>query len=68
MFINDKIFNKIVEALLVDYSSVYYVNAITNEYQWYSVDPKFHSFTRAIRGTYFVFIIPFYFMHHAGMR
>ena len=43
MFSNDKIFNKIVEALLVDYSSVYYVNAITNEYQWYSVDPKFHS-------------------------
>lgn len=43
MFSNDKIFNKIAEALLVDYSSVYYVNAITNEYQWYSVDPKFHS-------------------------
>ena len=43
MFSNDKIFNKIAEALLVDYSSVYYVNAITNEYQWYSVDPEFHS-------------------------
>ncbi|MCR4793794.1 MAG: EAL domain-containing protein [Ruminococcus sp.] len=43
MFSNDKIFNKIAEALLVDYSSVYYVNALTNEYQWYSVDPEFHS-------------------------
>ena len=43
MFSNDKIFNKIAEALLVDYSSVYYVNAVTNEYQWYSVDPEFHS-------------------------
>ncbi|MBR6186268.1 MAG: EAL domain-containing protein [Clostridia bacterium] len=34
---------KIAEALLVDYSSVYYVNAVTNEYFWYSVDPGFHS-------------------------
>ena len=40
---NDVIFNKIAEALLVDYSSVYYVNAVTNEYYWYSIDPKFHS-------------------------
>ena len=43
MFSNDNVFYKIAEALLVDYSSVYYVNAITNEYQWYSVDPEFHS-------------------------
>ena len=40
---NDSIFFKIAEALLVDYTSVYYVNAVTNEYQWYSNDPEFHS-------------------------
>lgn len=40
---NDHIFNKIAQALLVDYTSVYYVNAVTNEYQWYSADPEFHS-------------------------
>lgn len=40
---NDVIFNKIAEALLVDYSSVYYVNAVTNEYKWYSINPEFHS-------------------------
>ena len=39
----ERIFNKIAEALLVDYSSVYYVNAVTNEYYWYSVNPEFHS-------------------------
>ena len=40
---NDAVFKKIAEALLVDYSSVYYVNAVTNEYYWYSVNPEFHS-------------------------
>ena len=39
----DTVFKKISEALLVDYSSVYYVNAVTNEYYWYSVNPEFHS-------------------------
>ena len=39
----DEIFKKISEALLLDYSSVYYVNAVTNEYFWYSVNPEFHS-------------------------
>ena len=39
----EKIFKKIAEALLVDYSSVYYVNAVTNEYYWYSVNPEYHS-------------------------
>ena len=39
----DTVFKKISEALLVDYSSVYYVNAVTNEYYWYSVNPDFHS-------------------------
>ena len=43
MTIQEKIFMKIAEALLVDYSSIYYVNAMTNEYFWYSVDPEFHS-------------------------
>ena len=39
----ETIFKKIAETLLADYSSVYYVNAITNEYFWYSVNPEFHS-------------------------
>lgn len=39
----DAIFKKISEALLMDYSSVYFVNAVTNEYYWYSVNPEFHS-------------------------
>ncbi|MDO4864380.1 MAG: EAL domain-containing protein [Ruminococcus sp.] len=39
----DEIFSKIAEALLIDYTSVYYVNAVTNEYQWYSGDAEFHS-------------------------
>ena len=39
----DNIFKKVAESLLVDYSSVYYVNAVTNEYYWYSVNPEFHS-------------------------
>ena len=43
MTIQQKIFTKIAEALLVDYTSVYYVDAVTNEYYWYSVDPEFHS-------------------------
>lgn len=43
MMENDGIFNKIAEALLSDYSSVYYVNAVTNEYHWYSINPEFRS-------------------------
>ena len=39
----DDIFKKIAESLLVDYTSVYYVNAVTNEYYWYSVNSEFHS-------------------------
>ena len=39
----NEIFKKISEALLSDYSSVYYVNAVTNEYYWYSVNHEFHS-------------------------
>ncbi len=33
---NNDMFNRIAEALLTDYSSVYYVNARTNEYRRYS--------------------------------
>ena len=40
---NNEIFSKIAEALMIDYSSVYYVNALTNEYYWYSADPEFRS-------------------------
>lgn len=40
---SQEIFNKIAESLLIDYTSVYYVNAVTNEYTWYSVDEDYHS-------------------------
>ena len=39
----EEIFKTIAESLLADYTSVYYVNAVTNEYFWYSVNPEFHS-------------------------
>ena len=39
----DDIFGKIAEALLIDYTSLYYVNAVTGEYQRYSNDSEFHS-------------------------
>ena len=39
----ETVLNRISEALLMDYTSVYYVNAVTNEYYWYSVNPEFHS-------------------------
>ena len=50
MHSSDNIFHKIAEALLVDYTSVYYVNAVTNAYQFYSADPEFHSLSIAQRG------------------
>ena len=40
---NTRIFNRIAEALLVEYSSVYYVDAKTGEYHWYSSNPEFRS-------------------------
>lgn len=49
----DDILTKIAEALLIDYSSVYYVNAVTNEYQWYSNDSEFHSLQLRQRGKNF---------------
>ena len=30
----ETVLNRISEALLMDYTSVYYVNAVTNEYYW----------------------------------
>ena len=53
MEINNEIFNKIAEALLIDYTSVYYVNAVTNEYQWYSNDSEFNSLKIQQRGKNF---------------
>lgn len=43
MVYNNPIFTKIAEALLVEYTSVYYINAKTNEYEWYSTDAEFQS-------------------------
>ena len=43
MLDSNSIISRIAEALLVDYTSVYYIDAFTNEYQWYSTDPKYHS-------------------------
>ena len=39
----EELYKRIAESLLVDYTSVYYVDAITNEYFWFSVDPNFAS-------------------------
>ncbi len=47
---NDAIFSKIAEALLIDYTSVYYVNAKTFAFKWYSVDPKYNSLHIAKEG------------------
>ena len=43
MTVQEEILRRIAEALLGDYTSVYYVNALTDEYCWFSVDPKYHS-------------------------
>ena len=50
MLMQEGISAKIAEALLADYSSICYVNAATNEYYWYSVDPAFHSLNLERRG------------------
>ncbi len=39
---HDTILQTIAEALLMDYSSVYYINAVTNEYRCYTIDPQTH--------------------------
>ena len=43
MFSDDIFFYKIAEALLADYTCVYYVNAVTNEYRWYTTDQEYSS-------------------------
>ena len=40
---NNEILIRIAEALLADYSSVYYVDTKTNGYCWYSANSEFHS-------------------------
>ena len=39
----EKVLNKIAEGLLLDYTSVYYVDAETNEYFCYTSDPDYRS-------------------------
>ena len=43
MISTEELLKRISDTLLVDYTSVYYVDAITNEYYWFSVDPEFCS-------------------------
>lgn len=38
MLYNDPVFIKIAEALLVEFTGIYYINSATNEYWWYSAD------------------------------
>lgn len=40
---NNVILDRVAEALLMDYTSIYYVNIRTNEYWWYSFDEASHS-------------------------
>ena len=40
---NETVLRKISEAFLGSFSSIYYVDAETNEYQWYSVSDDFRS-------------------------
>ena len=40
---NGAILRKIAEAFLGTFSSIYYVDAETNEYQWYSISDDFQS-------------------------
>lgn len=50
---SELIYSRIADALLCDYSSVYYVNAITNEYVSYQMDPEFRSLTTSYEGENF---------------
>lgn len=43
MISSEELYKRIAESLLVDYTSVYYIDAVTNEYFWFSVDPAFFS-------------------------
>ena len=35
------VFSRIAEAMLIDYSSIYYVNAVTRRYKWFSINTGF---------------------------
>lgn len=50
---NDIVFNRIAEALLCDYSNIYYINGITNEYITYSFDPESMSLKIEMKGSNF---------------
>jgi diguanylate cyclase (GGDEF)-like protein len=50
---SELIYGRIADALLCDYSSVYYVNAITNEYVSYAMDPEFRSLITSSEGENF---------------
>lgn len=43
MIYNDPVFLKIAEALLVEFTGIYYINAATSEYWWYSTDASSRS-------------------------
>ena len=47
---HDEIVSKIAEALFVDYSNVFYVNAVTNEYVGYAVDSEHHILVETKKG------------------
>ena len=47
---NDKIFNTIAEALLCDYSDIYYVDGATNDYITYSMDPELRTLKKDTEG------------------
>lgn len=47
---NETILAKIAGALLADYSSIYYVNAQTGKYRWFSSDPEYRSLDIAKEG------------------
>ena len=53
MLDHDKIFTIIAKALLVEYSSVYFINAATNEYLWFINDPAYQSLKLEHSGTDF---------------
>ena len=43
MLYNDPVFLKIAETLLIEYKGIYYINAATSEYWWYSSDASSRS-------------------------
>lgn len=53
MLNDNNLLNKIAEALLIDYTSIYCVNAVTDEYKWYSIDPVTHALCDEQNGTEF---------------